>query len=458
MKKIIILFTTLLLLLAALPIIGNKYTQNILESKIADLKTNGIGISNEKSDSSYLNSSKHYEFYVEDMDKFLEYLSHFSTEQLPPYVDAIVDGVLVGADLEYSNFPFMKDVSVDIYPLSISKKMKEGLKKEDAAFSRYIDSFLESKGILYHLNYNIVSEDFNGYIKDIKEKYTFKDSAEISFNLTNALFHGNGKLIAPNLLISTVKNISLDVKKKSESLSVHLNGFNHSSNFESQSTYLTAFGLKAMEIIGVTQANDKIVIKATDIKADISSNTQSNFGEIFTKSSLKNLEILSKEMNFKASGFNYDLSLHNMDKDALEELRIVVSKAQNITSILLEEKLRHSMISLFSKGFKLKVADLSLSSIVLNDTQNLDSVKIQASVDIKADKNLGQKVSYAPMLIVSNIDTDLKIKLSKKIFAYVNQSLPMVGMLKRYAKEEGSNLVYEISFKNGEFKINGKAL
>ncbi len=457
-KKILIIFITLILLLAVIPIIGNQFIEDTLSSKIQNLKSNGLGVKNSTTDSSYLDTKKHYEFFVEDMDKFITYLNRYSDEQLPPYIDAVIDGVLVGADLEYSNFPFAKALSIDIYPLSLSKLMKEEIEKEDAAFSERIASFLQSKGVLYHLNYDIVSEKFDGFIKDIDEKHTLKDSTKLHLKLQNARYSGRGELIAPTLLISHIATISLNAQKSSERLNIELNNFTSNSDFKSHSSYMSDFGLQNMKISAVTEKNEKIVLSATDIKANLSLRTEGKFTQFFAKNSLENLQISSNEVNFKASSLNYDAMLSDMDKDSFEALRIMVSKIKHGSSANLEEEMKKSLVALLSKGLKLNINDFSLNDIVLNDTQKLDSASLQATLVLKEDKNLAKKVDYALFLVASSIDTDIKLKLSKKIFTLLEESIPMAKMLKSYAKEDGKDLIYEISFRDGKFKINGKAL
>ncbi len=459
MKKtnILISLAVGVLLLAALPIIGNQFTQKVLEEKINTLKANGVTVQNETTDSSYLLTKRHYEFLVQDSDKFIDYLNNYSSEQLPSYVDSLVDGVVIGSDMEYSNLPFSKAVAVDIYPMRLSKDIQKVIKDEDEKFYTYIEKFLQKKGALYHINYNILSQDFDGYLKDIKETYTLEDSTKISLELLNTLYHGNGKLIAPNLLISSIESITLDVLKKEDKLNFILKDFSSSANFESQSTYLTSAKLNSFELIAKSIDND-IVFSSSNLNMNISSNTQGNNAQFFSKSSLDNLSINSKELNLKAEDFNYDISVDGLDKDALEEFRILTSKTQNNSSQSLENELQKSVVNLFSHGLVINIADFSLKSILLNDKEDLEGFKVQAVIAFKEDQNLAKKIGNSPMQIAQNIDASIKIKLSKKMFVKLVGVNSMVSIAESYAKEEGSNFIYEITFKNGELKVNNKVI
>ncbi|MCD6190515.1 MAG: hypothetical protein J7K14_03115 [Sulfurimonas sp.] len=120
LKKFIIFIVVAVILAAALPIIGNKLVQNRLEDRLTTLSSYGLEVSKAETESSYLSTKKHFEFLLRDADKFVEYLNKYSDQQIPPYVNAAFEGVLIGADVEYSNIPMSKAVSVDIYPLSLS--------------------------------------------------------------------------------------------------------------------------------------------------------------------------------------------------------------------------------------------------------------------------------------------------------------------------------------------------
>ena len=196
-KKIIIILFVIVSLIALIPIVGNSLVKDALDKKLDNLESQGINILKNEEDISYLETSRHYEFVVSDTQKFLEYLQKYSREQLPPYTNALVGGTIVGMDLQYSNIPFSKAVSVDIYPLSLSDEVMIELKENDEKFAEYIKYFLFKKGLLYHIDYNIVTQYFDGYIKDVHENYTLENNAKVIVEIINTKFKGNGDLIAP---------------------------------------------------------------------------------------------------------------------------------------------------------------------------------------------------------------------------------------------------------------------
>jgi len=458
MKKIIIFLALAILLAAALPIIGNKLVENSLDDRLTTLSSYGLEVSKAETESSYLSTKKHFEFLLRDADKFVEYLNKYSDKQIPPYVNAAFEGVLIGADVEYSNVPLSKAVSIDIYPLSLSVNMMSSIKEDDLDFHNYLEKFLHSKGVLYHINYNIVSEDFDGFVQDIKESYTLKDGTKLSLNLLNATFSGNGELIAPNSVVSNIQTINLAIDSAKTKVTFSLDGFSSSSNFESKSTYLSGANLKSFKLI-VNAANENLLFDATGMKVNFSSNTQGNKAELNAKSSLKSMSIKSDTVDVVMKDFAYDIAIHGLDKDSFEELRVKISRLKTASSSSdLIQEVQASVVKLLSHGLAIDIAKFSLENITLNKTENLEGFDIKSKFKIKEDKNLADKISLSPLLVAQNIDMTINIKLSKPLYAKLSNGMPMTSMANDFAKEDANSVIFDITFIDGEFRVNGKAL
>jgi len=457
MKKIAIFILVLVLIAAALPVVGNKLIENTLNDKLSTLGTYGLDVSKAQTDSSYLTTKKHFEFLLKDAQQFVAYLNQYSDKQIPPYVDAMFEGVLIGADVEYSNFPLSKDVVIDIYPLTLSQKMMQDIKADDLDFHNYLEKFLHSKGILYHINYNIVSENFDGYIKDIKESYTLKDGTIISLDLLNATYSGNGELIAPNTLVSNVERINLAVDNVKTKLTFILDGFSSSSTFESQSTYLTSGDLTNLKL-SVDAIDENLFFNVNDIKVNFSSNSQGDKAEINSRSSLKDLSIQSDKIDLVMKDFIYDMAISGLDKDSLEELRVITSKSKVSAASVLQKDMQNAVIKLMSHGLELDIAKLSLNNVTLNQTENLEGFSVKSKLQIKEDKDLAQKINLSPLLVANNIDMTINIKLSQQLYAKLTDGMPVTSMASSYAKYDANNVLFDIAFINGAFTVNGKAL
>lgn len=448
----------IIITVSLLPIMGNKLADKTLNERIEILRANGVELSNSTTDASYFTTKKHYEFLVKDANKLVQYLNQYSDNQLPPYVNALIDGVLIGTDLEYSNFPISDALSVDIYPLSLSTGMMQDLKSEDIKFYRYVKNLLESKGVLYHINYNINNLDFHGYIKDIQEEYVLKDSSKVTLALSNVLYQGNGELIAPKSLSSLIGAIDFNVKKGDEEFTIHMKNFTSSSAFESESTYMSGGKIEQFNFAIKGRAENNLRIEVNDIHLNISSNTQGEKAEFYAKTSLKDLLVETEGSSLKGSDFNYDVSLSEIDKVSLEKLRVLISRSKANASTQSEEEIRNSSIDLLSKGLRLSIADVSLSEIQINQQKQIEGFSFKVKLDVKEDADLQKKLDISPEIVIKNVDMNASLSFSKELFKIINQEIPMVVFANAYAKEVGENIIFDIQLNRGELSVNNQML
>ena len=457
MKKSIIIVLILLVAIAILPLVGNSFMSKTIDSRLTQLKSFGLETTSDESNSTYLNTKRHFKFLLKDSQKFVNYLKQYSDAQIPPYINASLDGVLLGADLEYSNLPFAKAVTVEIYPLSLSLEIQKSIAKTDDKFSKYIDKFLQSKGILYHIEYNLLNDDFDGYVKDINEKYKTKDGLEMKVVINKATFSGNGALIAPNQLSSSVKSLELNAIKDSRELTLLLKKFTSKSNFESQSTYVTSAEFKNIEILLEGTAED-LNVSIDNIKVNGSSNNQGKTAELNSKTSIKEMHFNSNEMAFNLKGFALDMALSDLDKKSFEELRLLISKSSNLKSSITQQELQNSMLNLLAKGLVLDVANFSLQNINTKHLGDLRGFDIKSKFTFKEDALLRQKVQMSPLLAIADINIDTNIKISKEIYAEILKNQSMLTGLSKYVKIDGNYNIFDISFIDSKIVVNGKAL
>lgn len=457
MKKVVLFLALALVLVAALPIVGNQYVQTNIDERIEDLQKYGLGVKTTKTTSSYLSTKKHFEFLLKDADKFVEHLSHYSNKQIPEYVNAALEGVLIGADVEYSNIPFTKAISIDIYPLSVSPTLAKSMQEKDLNFYTTIEKFLHSKGVLYHINYDVMSEDFDGYIKDIQEKYIMKDKTELFITLQGTVFEGQGKLMAPTRLVSEVQKIDLKMKNDRTTLVLHLAELGGSSNFESQGTYLSSINLKNFNI-SIDTFRDDVTLKASNLKVNFSANDQLKKAQLHAKSTLENLAVESQDIRFKMQEFSYDIALNGLDKKILEQLRMFINTANTHPSHSLNKKIIEKSTQLIAKGLELRVANLSFEKLTINNMQDLGGLAIKMDMKIKEDPNLVAKLQISPLLLMQNIDIVLNVKLSNAIYKNITAGSKIAATANSYAKVDGEHTLFDIIFKDGKLQMNGKVL
>ncbi len=302
-----------------------------------------------------------------------------------------------------------------------------------------------------------MKNDFSGYVKDINERYTLEDKTEASLKLLNATYSGTGEIIAPNTLSSNIETITLSLEKDAGKVLFDLKNFSSNSIFESRSTYSSNVSLKELALT-VKNLGKDVALDAKDLSVNLSSSTLGNRAEVNAKSAIEKLTLKSKEFDVNATGFNYDVTLSDIDKDSMEELRSLIANAKSKETSQLVQEIENATIDLLSKGLKLKVSDFSLKNVTLNKTQNLEGFGVKASLTLKEDSDFAKKAKQSPMSVAQDVDFNVALKISKPIFSLISRIVPMAYVIKRYAKEDANALLLDVSFVNAELKVNGKAL
>ena len=457
MKKSIIAVLFIVLLAALFPILGNSFMKQTINDRITELKTFGLETKKDATDSSYLSTSRHIEFTIKDSQKFIAYLSSFADKQSPAYINAMLNGAVVGVDIDYSNLPFVKALKVEIFPLTLSDDMRNSLQKKDKDFLIYLQKFLQSKGIVYHINYNIVNKKFDGYIKDINQKYTLKDGTKVDVGLSKALFNGHGTLIAPDRLSSKMRNFHINIVQKKQIFDFSLEKLSSSTNFDSKSIYLSGMDIGKIDMtLQGTQNDSDLHLK--DMKVNISSNTQGKNAKFSSSASFDTLSIKSKSLNIALRKFNFDITASSLDKKRYEILRKLLADNANQKASFTNKKVQESMVDLLSKGFVIKMAQFSLKSITIDTHKKLHGFAIKSEFRFLKDKNLAQKIKLSPMMAASDMEFTSKISIANELYSFFTHISPMLGNIKSYAIEEKDNLIFNIQVKDSKATVNGKTL
>lgn len=429
-------------ILISLPFIGNNFVESTIKDRIEVLESYGLKVKDSTTDSSYLSTSKHFMFVVQDTTKFIAYLSEFSDSQLPPFVDALIDGAELGFDIKYSNIPISDSVSIEIYPNSLSKTFTTKLKDEDLELYTFIDATLKEKSILYHLNYDILRDSFDGYIKDIKKHYTLKDKTNLSIEIAQATFSGNGLIIAPDELKSNIKVFKIGLDNVNQRVVIDMSGVSSTSVFESKTTYATTLNLKNAKLEASSKDVENISLDLQNLLFDFSSNTQDTKADFYSKSSFENLVLKSTNVSVNMKKFNSDLALRGVDKEIYEKLVREISIAKDSNSKEIEQKIKDSIVALVSRGIVLDIADLSIQELSSEKTKNLGGMKLRANAIFKQNK----------------LEMDMMLVISKKLYNKLTIISPVLVMVQGFSKEVKENLTFDVKFKNSKLKVNGREL
>ena len=455
MKKSMFIAIILIVAIAALPIIGNSFMKKTIDEKLIELKSYGLHATRDETDSAYLKTSRHFEFLLQDSQKFIDFLNTYSDKRIPSYVNAAVAGTLVGVDVEYSNLLFAKSFSVDAYPLTLSSRTSEWLMEEDPGLRNYLNEFLQSKGIAYHIDYNLINNDFKGFLKNVKESYVFKNGAKASLDLAGAAFKGSGQLIFPDRFTSTIKKINMNIKDDKIDVTFNLAGFSATSSFESLETYQSSLNLKSFEF-SVKEKDENLSVASSKIKVNISSSAQGEKMELTTKSSIKEILLKLSQADVKIEDFKYEFALQELSKAAFEKLSLVASRANGTQKV--DKELLQGVVDLASKGFMIKVPVFFVKNITLNASEELKGFDLRSTIKVREDQKLISKIVLSPFLLAKNVDMELNIKLSKEMYDKLLEVVPASAITESYAKQDGGDVVFDLIFNDETFRINGETL
>jgi hypothetical protein len=457
MKKSIIVVVILVAIVAALPIVGNSFMKEMIDTRVNELESFGLKAQTQTTQSSYLSSSRHFEFVLEDSDAFVEYLNKYSNQQISPYVDAMLNGVVIGADIEYSNLSFAKAIEVEIYPLSLPTDMKDEMRKEDLAFATYLEKFLESKGVLYHISYNILNSKFKGYIQDIETSYDFNKELKVDFKLNGATFSGEGELIAPKEIKSKIKSFHVNIINKDKKLNINLAKLSSKSEFDSKNSYETDMKLKSFEMLLRGTQNDAN-ITMDDVELSASSDDTKEKSNLETQVSVKEFRVDSKELSLEMKKFAFELKIKDLDKEKYEVFRSIASRNDMANSLKYQKDVQNSLLQLIEKGLTINMKEFSVKEVIVNDIGNIKGFDVKTEIIIKEDATLGQKIAMSPLMAIGNLEVHLKMKIDKKMYSYIMQNPGMMMQLNSYAKEDANNVIFNIDFVDSKVTVNGQAL
>ncbi len=456
MKKILtILSVVILSVIVALPFFGNKAVEKVLRDRIEVLNSFGLEIDNIKSDSTYLKSNRHYIVYVKDADKFITYLNQFSSPKIPIYLNNMVEGTILEVKIQYSNIPLTDGVSIDIYPLKLSENIIDNIKESDVELSRYISDFLYNKGFGYYLNYNILSKVFSGHIKDIEESHTLSSGYKIDVKLRGATFNGSGILLAPEKLNSKIDEIFFKVDGNSQKIDILFSDISESLVFKSKTNYSINSKIKHIALNVYAKDFNKSEIIFNNIDFDISTNTKNKKIDFFAKTTFDKLIVDTPKVIVDIDGFIYDMSLTKLDKDIFEQIIELANQAK--IDQTLQEQMTEKIISLLLKGLELKIADFSLSKVTVNKSEDLGGVSLKVDVVFPPNVILANKQENINN-ISKNMNIDLLIKISKKMFIELSQAQPILVMTQSFAKEQNDNFIFNIKIDDGNLTVNDKVI
>jgi len=293
-----------------------------------------------------------------------------------------------------------KDESVSTY-FNTSRHFEFSLKDSYKQIPPYLNTMLE--GVLYHIEYNLLNDDFKGYIKDINEEYILKSGIKLILSLEKAKFQGNGEILAPKELSSKVKEFHFDMSQDEKSLNIRLSNFKSTSNFESLNTYITSVDVENTFVSLKGTGND-INMSIEKLRANASSNEQGESTQLNSKTSIKRLEFSSNLEKFNMEKFNFDIALSGVDKKEYLNFTELLSQNNIMNTAKSNAALQTSVMKLLSKGIVLEIADFSVEEFSQNATETIKGFDIKSNIRLKKDKDLVQKMQVSPLMAKASVN------------------------------------------------------
>lgn len=454
-KKI---FIFLIIVVIVMPIIGSKMMDKKLDKRLQMLESNGVYVENSSSNFNYLKTKKYYKFIVKDKDKFVVFLQRFSENKFKPYIYDLVDGVEIGVDVKYSNIPFIDVIGLDIYPLKLSNKFMIKVDKQNPKFSKFIENFFQTKSLLYHINYDLLSSLFNGYIKNIHEKYTLDNGKEIIFNLNDSKFNGHISSKKIDKIDSKTKELSLYIVDPNENIELVCKNLESSAKINSSDNYsysseLESFSFKIKNINKVD-----ILVDINKLFVNISSDIEQNKVQFSNKISFDKFKMSNHKKDITLDSLNYNLFVKNIDKDNYEKLYTLLGESKYLQSKKINNKMAKIIIKILAKGIRVNLVNFSIKNIDYFERKSLKGFSFKSDLVLKENANLVKNIKYDNDFFIKEMELGSSLKISKKVFDILLQKFPVAIVAKFYAEESNENYIYNIKLKDGHLNVNDKLL
>ena len=452
-KKIIIIAALVIAVIAALPLVGNMGVKKIIDERIVMLENNGLKVEHSDNGSSYLETKAHYEFTLEDPAAFQNYLTTLSKAQVPAYMHAMLDDVVMAADVSYSNMIVNSDVSLDLYPVAFTKEAGERMKAEDATLYEQMIKMLENREFMYHMDYDIAASTFQGYIKDINREITFQDGKKAKIVFEAATFNGEGTLVEPESVTLQVKNADVDFSLPEDAkMKLTMTDLQSISSFSAKNSFDLDYKAKTLHFFFKDQLT-QVQIDASDMTT-VSDSKVAN-AKLSTKvnASMKHFKMQDLNGSVELEGFAFVMDADNIDEAAYEAFQKATEQAGSSS--------QHTMLAslgVVSKGLNLRIDKLSVDKIAIKDSGLMDGFDHKIDIVIKEEDQLVQKMQIAPMSLMQNIDIDAKLKFASAFYAYMKTRAGNLAIADAYVKQEGGNAVFDILLQDGKITVNGQSL
>ncbi len=452
-KKIIAIGAMVLIALAVLPLVGNMGVKKIIDERITMLDEHGIKVESSDNGSSYLETKSHYVFTLEDPAAFRAYLATLSKAQVPAYLNAMLDDVVMAADVEYSNLLVSSDIALDLYPVAFTDAAADRMKSEDATLYTQMLQMLDEKAFMYHMEYDVTGGAFKGYIKDINKEVTFNDGKKAKIIFEDATFNGKGTLVEPEHISLHVKNADVDFSLPEETrMKLSLKELQSESSFDAKNSFDLDYRAQSL-LFAFSDQQNQIQIDASDMATVSDSRVVDAKLNTKVNASVKKFKMHDQNSSLELQDFAFVMDANNIDEAAYEAFQKASEQAGASS--------QYSMLAalgVVAKGFDLHIEKLSVAKIAIKESALMDGFDHKIDITVKEDGQLVQKLQMSPMALLANINIDAKLAFAADFYNYMKTEAGNLGLADTFAKMEGDRVLFDILLQDSKITVNGQSL
>ena len=374
----------------------------------------------------------------QDTDKITAFLNNQGQEINKKNLKILKD-MQLGMDIEY-NPTIGNAIAMDIYPIKFPTSFYQNLDKKDKI---ELEKMIKEKLLFAHININKLISNFDGYLKDIDKE--FKDKENTHIIVKGFKFKGDIKDKKIKNIKQILDKFSFNIDNK---LNINITDFvSNTKDIDTEKYSNIEYSMKSLDIINKTDS--PFNIKANNIIGISKDTIKENLLNSKSQVKIDSIDFIQNSEKIILSSIIINTSIKNVNKKALEKLE-KLSPTNNST-----KQIRPLLKEIFKEDISIDIPNISIGKIT-KDGKSFDGFKIRALV--KAEKDFDWKsLDNNPLAVTNLFDAKVNIEASTELMSIISSNPQMMVMMMVIQPiDKNGKKYYDIEFKKGELKINGK--
>jgi len=407
-----------------------------LEHELSMLQQSGFSVKERKNEA----KSDHFVISFDDPKKITQYLNTQGAEMTLEDAKAL-KGMQIGVDAKYLADSYSA-LSLDLYPVSLPKSMLKDLGEEDKKLVKHIETMLDKKALLLHIDFNRILSGFKGYLKDINETIE-EDGEKATIAAKGMTFEGSIEKEKIHELSQKIALISLNAGKE---LQVKVSNISVTYLITGKTPYDAISHYRTESIVVKAEPAFSLLVK--NIENETKNSVSNGLLKSVINTKAKQIEISEAQKKHSIEEIVLDLTVDNLDIAALEALQNTDPEDETRINTLTQQ--------LLSKGISLTLPAFSAKKIVESGTV-MDGFDMNGSVIIDKSFNVAA-ASQNLLMALDALQVKTHISISTELYALLVQdprAMIMMMMVPPVSKE--NKKIYDIDFSKGKFTVNGNS-